>query len=556
MADKQLYYKKLSKILGAGFFLCGIIPVVIIASASLYNARQLAIKNLEMTAAQVVQHRQDVIKSFLDHQINTLNTLLKLYPPEFFQDQNNLNRLFLAISTPDEVIDMQVVDTNGKQLAYVGAYQAIVADKTWSDQTWFSQALAQGAYVSDVFSGYRNIPHFVVAVTDPLKQFVLRTTINYQVFNSLLHSAKIGSHGDVFIVNARGEIQTSETQYQKMLSAEEKRLIRRQAGTELTQTGGKLYATIWINGNWLLMDRIELSDVMGAYDEHLTRTLWVVFLTAIVFLAVGVFLSRFIVAHIAKADREAAAFDQQMAHIEKMANIGRLAAGVAHEINNPLQMILAQVGWLEELLSEEKSGEALKNLDEYQGTVKKIRYHVDRAAAITQRLLGFSRKISGEQAEVRVNDLVRETVSFLEKEAKNNNATVNLHLAEDLPPLITEGNRLQQVILNLIDNALDAVDQGGQIDVVTERAGDAIAIRVEDNGPGIPPKVMRHIWDPFFTTKAQGKGTGLGLSISQDIIRNLGGEIDVTERRGGGTVFTITLRLKDGAGHGRHGRPC
>ncbi|MDR0477642.1 MAG: hypothetical protein LBH14_06875 [Desulfobulbaceae bacterium] len=544
MADKQSYYKTLSRILGAGFFLCGIIPIIIIAAASVYNARQLAIKNLELTAAQVVQHRQDVIKNFLDHQINLLNTLLKLYPPEFFHDQDNLNRLFLAISTSDDVVDLQALDPSGKQLAYVGAYRALVADKTWSDQTWFSQALARGAYVSDVFSGYRNTPHFVIAATDPLKSLVLRTTVNYQVFNSLLHSAQIGSHGSVFIVNAQGDIQTSETQYQKTLSAVEKGLVSRHSGPELTQMDGKLYATIWINDSWLLMNKIELADVMGAYEEHLTRTLWVVLLTAVVFVAVGVFLSRFIVAHIAKADRESAAIDQQMAHIEKMANIGRLAASVAHEINNPLQMILAQAGWLEELLGEEKADEAVKNMDEYRGTVKKIRYHVERAAAITKRLLGFSRKISSEQAEVRVNDLVQETVSFLDKEAKTNNITVSLRLAENLPVIMTEGNRLQQVILNLVDNALDAIGHDGQVEVVTEQQGDAIAIRVEDNGPGIDPEVMKQIWDPFFTTKEQGQGTGLGLSISQNIIKTLGGEIGVAGRQGGGTVFTITLPLK------------
>ena len=544
MADKHLYYKNLSRILGTGFFLCGIIPIAIIASASIYNARQLAIKNLELTAAQVVQHRQDVIKNFLDHQTNLLNTLLKLYPPEFFHEQENLNRLFLAISTSDDMVDLQALDTSGKQLAYVGAYRAMVAGKTWNDQTWFSQALARGAYVSDVFSGYRNAPHFVIAVTDPLKRLVLRVTINYQVFTSLLHSAQIGSHGNVFIVNAQGDIQTSETQYQKILSAEEKRLVSRHSGPELTQADGKLYATIWINDNWLLMDKIELTDVMGAYQEHLARTLWVISLTAIIFLAVSVFLSRFIIAHIAKADREAAAFDQQMAHIEKMANIGRLAASVAHEINNPLQMILAQAGWLEELLGDEKTGQAIKNMDEYHGTIKKIRYHVERAAAITKRLLGFSRKISSEQSEVRVNDLVRETVSFLEKEAKSNNITVNLRLTDDLPAVMTEGNRLQQVILNLVDNALDAIGHDGQVEVVTEQRGNAIAILVEDNGPGIDPEVMKQIWDPFFTTKEQGKGTGLGLSISQNIIRTLGGEIGVAGREGGGTVFTISLPLK------------
>jgi two-component system NtrC family sensor kinase len=543
MANKQLYYKNLSRLLGLGFSLCGIIPIAIIACASIYNARQVAIKDLELTASQVVQHRQDVIKNFLDHQTDLLHTLIKLYPPEFFQNQENMNRLFLAISATDDVVDLQSVDTEGKQLAYVGAYRSQVADKNWRDQTWFSQALARGSYVSDVFSGYRNTPHFVVAVTDPLKQFVLRTTINYQVFSALLHSAQIGSHGNVFIVNALGDIQTSEIQYQKTLSAEEKRLIHRHVGPELTHIDDKLYATIWINDNWLLMDRIELADVMGAYREHVVHTLLVVLVTAIIFLAVGAFLSRFIVARIAKADREAAAFDQQMAQLEKMANIGRLAAGVAHEINNPLQMIMAQAGWMEELLGEEKN-DSLVNIDEYRNSIKKIRLHIERAASITHRLLGFSRKISGEQTDVQMNNLVLETVSFLEEEAKSNNIAVELTLADDLPTLMTEGNRLQQVILNLVDNALDAVGEGGKIAIISERRDDKVALKIEDNGPGIPEEVMRKIWDPFFTTKEQGKGTGLGLSISQEIIRTLGGTLEAANKEDGGAVFTIIIPAK------------
>jgi len=543
MADKRQYYKKLSNTLSVGFFLCGIIPIAIIASASIYNARQLTIKNLEPMAAQVVQHRQEVIKNFIDYQIRLLNTLVKLYPEEYFHNQDNLNHLFEAISTSDDVVDLQTLDTNGKQLAYVGAYRSQIADKTWSDQTWFSQALASGVYVSDVFTGYRNVPHFVIAVTDPLKRLVLRTTINYQVFTALLHSAQIGSHGNVFIVNAQGEIQAVEIQYQKKLSVEEKSLILRHSGPQLTQIGGRLYATIWITDNWLLMNRIEIADVMDAYNEHLTRILWVISIIAVIFLAISIFLSRFIVAHIMKADREAANFDQQMAQIEKMANIGRLAAGVAHEINNPLQMILAQAGWIEELLSDEQQ-ETMKNLDEYKTSIKKIHLHVDRAAAITHRLLGFSRKISGEQTEVQVNDLVQESVSFLEKEAENNQVAIELQLAEDLPTIMVEGNRLQQVILNLVDNALDAVGSNGKIEVVTTTEHDRIVIIIKDNGPGIPPEVMEKIWDPFFTTKEQGKGTGLGLSISQNIIRTLGGEIGAAGRKGGGTVFTITLPFK------------
>ena len=266
-------------------------------------------------------------------------------------------------------------------------------------------------------------------------------------------------------------------------------------------------------------------------------------ITATLFLAIAIFLSRFIVAHIAKADRESAALDQQMAHIEKMANIGRLAAGVAHEINNPLQMILAQAGWIEELLPEEDP-KALKNLDEYQETIKKIKHHVERAATITHRLLGFARKISAEQESVQVNDVIGETLSFLEKEAKHNNIAIDLQLDPQLPTTMTEGHRLQQVLLNLIDNALDAIGHDGKVRITTSSTTSDITIEVADNGPGIPPEVMKKIWDPFFTTKEQGKGTGLGLSISQNIIRTLGGSIELRSKIGEGTVFTVKIPLK------------
>ncbi len=545
MADKQQHYKNLTKLLAAGFFICGIIPILIIATTSIYNSKQVAIKDLELTASQVVQHRQDVINNFLRHQTDLLTTLISLYPQEYLQNQTHLDQLFLAISGAGGMVDLQLIDTNGQQLAYVGPYREQVTGKNYQEQPWFSEVLVRGAHVSDVFSGYRKLPHFVVALTDPLKHYVLRTTINSSVFNSLLHSAQIGEHGDVFIVNKNGELQTPSLQGNlTAVPEQEMRLVRHHSTPELVQEGDTLYATTWLNNEtWMLMLKVRIPDMLGPYYQHLNRTLVIIVVTATLFFVIAVFLSRFIVAHVAKADREAAAMDQQMAHIEKMANIGRLAAGVAHEINNPLQMILAQAGWIEELLPEEDPA-TLKNLDEYQQTVKKIKHHVQRAATITHRLLGFARKINAEQEQVQINEVVEETLSFLEKEAKHNNIAVDLKLDPQLPTTMTEGHRLQQILLNLIDNALDAIGHDGKVTITTSQVGQDIAIQIADNGPGIPPEVMKRIWDPFFTTKEQGKGTGLGLAISQNIIRTLGGSLDVESKTGEGTAFTVKVPIK------------
>nr|WP_321465840.1 ATP-binding protein [uncultured Desulfobulbus sp.] len=545
MADKHQHYQNLTKLLALGFFICGIIPILIIATTSIYNSKQVAIKDLELTASQVAQHRQDVINNFLKHQVDLLTTLISLYPQAYLEDQSHLNQLFLAISGSGGMVDLQLIDTNGEQRAYVGPYREQVTGKNYRNQPWFSEVLVRGAHVSDIFSGYRKLPHFVVALTDPLKRYVLRTTINSSVFNSLLHSAQIGEHGDVFIVNKSGELQTPSLQGNlTVLSEQEMRLVRHHSPPELVHEGDTLYATTWLNnGTWMLMLKVRIPDMLGPYYQHLNRTLIIIVITATLFFIIAVFLSRFIVAHVAKADREAAAMDQQMAHIEKMANIGRLAAGVAHEINNPLQMILAQAGWIEELLTEEDPA-TLKNLEEYQQTIKKIKHHVQRAATITHRLLGFARKISAEQEQVQINDIVHETLSFLEKEAKHNNIKIDLQLDPQLPPTMTEGHRLQQILLNLIDNALDAVGHDGTVEIITSCTPQQISVQVADNGPGIPPEVMKKIWDPFFTTKEQGKGTGLGLSISQNIIRTLGGTIEAENRQGGGTVFTVTLPIR------------
>lgn len=546
MHVKEKNYFRLKRLLSAGFFICGIVPIIIIAAGSIYNFKQLSTNDIEETARQVTENRSDVIGHFLAGQVNFIATLLELYDITFLRNQKNLDALFFAINREGRegaFVDLQLIDNTGKQLAYVGPYEEKVKGKEYKEAPWFNEVLARGTYVSDVFSGFRNYPHFVIAVTNPMRSFVLRATVNSGIFNTLLHSAQIGSHGDAFILNSNGEYQTPSLQKSTKLNDTERTLLKHHAGTELVSDDEYLYASKWLNGNmWLLVIKTRVTDSLSGFYMHRNRIILIVIVTAVVFLAIGSGISRFIVERIRLADREQTALDQQMAHIEKMANIGRLAAGIAHEINNPLQLIQMQAGWIDELLQEENK-ENIENYDEYRGSVAKIKQHVNRAGTITHRLLGFSRKISAEY-DVQLNELIKETISFLENEARSNNITLNLRLQEDLPTIKTEGSQVQQVLLNLIENSLDAVGENGQIEIVSESKGNEIYILVMDNGPGIKPEVLSRIWEPFFTTKEPGKGTGLGLSICSDIAHKLGGSIVAENRAQGGARFTLKLPLR------------
>ncbi|MCL2341055.1 MAG: ATP-binding protein [Proteobacteria bacterium] len=546
MREKYKDYTRLQRLLATGFFVSGIIPIVIVALGSLYNFRQLSINDIEVTARQVAEHRNDAINTFLQYQVNFLSTLMNLYQPDQLRQQENLNRLFLAANRGDkggDIVDLQLIGTNGRQMAYIGPYQDKIEGKDYQDAPWFKETLARGAHVSDVFSGFRDYPHFVIALTDPRKTFVLRATINSGIFNSLLHSAQIGPGGDAFILNSSGEFQTPSLQKAASLNETERGLLQRHSGAVLATDQEYLYVGKWLNGNmWLLVVKTKITDSMGSYFEYRSRIAFSVLAIAALFLVISYGISRFIVGRIRQADQEQIALDQQMAHIEKMANIGRLAAGIAHEINNPLQLIQMQAGWIDELLQEENPQQVV-NLEEYRKSVGKIRQHVSRAGTITHRLLGFSKKITAEY-DVQINALLQETISFLESEANANNITFDLRLDEELPTLRTDGAQVQQVLLNLLENALDAVGPEGKIEVVTSRGAREISVQVADNGQGISPDVLEKIWDPFFTTKEAGKGTGLGLSICSDIVHRLGGTIMVENRPQGGAAFTIRLPLR------------
>ncbi|MFZ0890061.1 MAG: response regulator [Candidatus Binataceae bacterium] len=225
----------------------------------------------------------------------------------------------------------------------------------------------------------------------------------------------------------------------------------------------------------------------------------------------------------------------------KLSLLGDLAAGIAHEINNPVAIMLEEAGWIGDLLEEETFRES-KNLEEFKRSLKQIRTQGARCKAIIQNLLSFGQKTSIKVGDVRINDLIAEVVRAYEKKLHAGKVKVETHFTEPLPDCRLSSSEMQQVLTNLINNAIDALDPaGGNIDIATRCDGPEVVIDVSDNGPGIPKAHLDKIFDPFFTTKPVGKGTGLGLSICCGLIENMDGSIAVDSEIGVGTTFHVRI---------------
>ena len=233
--------------------------------------------------------------------------------------------------------------------------------------------------------------------------------------------------------------------------------------------------------------------------------------------------------------------DEQLIRAHRLAALGELSAGLAHEINNPLAVIRQEAELLQDLLPVE----VLANLsdgEEIRESIEEIIQQIDRCKSITHNLLNYARKNDPVIQAMDVNGIVEEMVRLIEKDALHRNITIIRNYGNDLPALSTDAPQLRQVILNLLQNAVQAITDSGEIFVETMRnKSDNLEIRIHDTGCGITSDVMEKIFDPFFTTKPPGQGTGLGLSICQKIISRLGGNINVVSQPRQGSTFMISL---------------
>ena len=544
-------YRRLLKYSISLTALVSLTPLVIMTVVNYYLDQKALRVEMINPISEHTSNTKRSLEFFIEERLSALNFIIHDKTFEDLVDQKRLNTLFGNMKNSfGGFVDLGIIDAGGYQRSYVGPYE--LKGKDYKDQGWFHEVSLRGLYVSNVFMGYRNFPHFVIAVRNERAGegfYVLRATIDSETqIQKIISPPDLRPSLDVFVINREGILQTSSRFHGKILEKSSVAVPRYSSRPEvlegMTKDGQSyLLGYAYIERTpFILMIVAQRDALMKNWLSARRDLIWFLVGSVVVILLVIFWGSIYMVNRIREADLKRDAFLHNVEYTNKMASIGRLATGVAHEINNPLAIINEKAGLLKDLalLTEDfpQKEKIIKNIDS-------LISNVERCSTITHRLLGFAKRMDVSMETINLELLIREVLGFLEKEASYRNISVQFHIPEDFPSIQSDRGQLQQVFLNIINNAFAAMKEGGRIDISMreERDVDAVAVTIKDNGHGISKEDLPRIFEPFFTTKKEG-GVGLGLSITYGIVEKLGGRISVESTVGQGTEFTVLLPAK------------
>ncbi|MBN1211007.1 MAG: histidine kinase [candidate division Zixibacteria bacterium] len=502
-------------------------------------------RRLHLTA--IAENQANTLDLFLSERLVNLSNLIddpKLeIPPSSAKMQQYLEHLQRNSET---FVDVGYFDSAGVQAAYAGPYPSL-EKRHYGSEDWYLEVKNRedNFVITDIYLGFRQRPHFTIAVSRIKdNQFiVLRATLDPEKIYEYI-SSRHGA-GEVYtsIVNQAGFYQLVSARIGHPLEASlfvppsEPTL----GADEVSIDGSSFtYAYSWLrNAHWALIVQWSTGEKLGFLSGARLQILAFSAVMIILIFLIIINRARKLVSMQMESDRTRA----QLEHASKLASVGELAAGIAHEINNPLAVISEEAGLMKDLMNPE-FGEVTKpeELTEY---LDNIQESVFRCRDITRKLLGFVRKTEIDLKPHNIHKLINGVMDgFLSKEMAVDDIDVIRNYASDIPPLVTDGNQLQQVLLNIFNNASDAIEgRPGKITIATSADNEYVYIAISDTGKGMTQEQMNKIFLPFYSTKEVGKGTGLGLSVSYGIIKSLGGKIEVKSKPGEGSTFTISLPL-------------
>ena len=541
-------YKVIYRRLLVTLLLMALTPLVALGLFCLDRLSAIYDEKISAGIEAVASSKHRALDTFMVERIAQIKNLAFTHPYAELSNSARLSDIFSIMQNNSRsFVDVGVIGMDGRHVSYVGPYD--LSDNNYSDTPWFREVLRKGVYVSDVFMGYRNEPHFIIAVLrhEGGRSYIVRATIDMDAMGALLRRVYSGPHSDAFLVNARGELQTDSRYHGKSMArfgVPLPDMTRKNVSTQhlTTSKGQEMLAAMMPLESmpWALVVLDDVRDSLQPLRQLKALIVFFMILGSGLICMGAELCTRRLVASLEESDQKQAHINARMLQSSKMAALGKMAAGVAHEVNNPLMLIQENAGWIRDLLDDEKP-EAMKNYQEILESTEKIDQHVKRAKGITQRMLGFGRRMNPGRTEILINSLTDQAAEMLKTEATNRNIDIIREYDPQVPVILSDPAQLEQIFINIIDNAIDAIGKNGSLTIRTLAWKKGVRILFTDSGPGMDQETVTRIFDPFFTTKKVGEGTGLGLAICYTILEKLGGRIEVQSRLGEGTTFSITL---------------
>ncbi len=508
---------------------------------SLYNeSRQLHLK-------AIAENQANTFDLFLSERLVNISNLIddpKLdLPPSRPAMENYLDYL-RRIS--EAFVDIGFFDSAGIQAAYAGPFPSL-EKVNYSTEEWYLELKRRPKQyiISDIYLGFRRQPHFTIAVSRIIEdQYIaLRATLEPDKIYEYIQSLEGANEVITSIVNHEGQYQVVTSHMVNPLTNAAfvpPRDVRHGVGEAKLEVAEVPYAYSWLkNADWALMVIWVNPQPGGFFAGHRPKLM----IISLAMLLLGLLIVLYRARKVTDLYIESEQTRAQLEHASKLASVGELAAGIAHEINNPLAAINEEAGLMKDLIDPQFGRDLTR--DEISRRLDSIQESVFRCRDITRKLLGFVRQTDFDLRRHDLHGLINDVVDgILGPGMVISNIEIVKKYNLEIPEFTTDGNQLRQVLLNLIMNGIDALEGiPGQIVITTGRVEHNLYVAVADTGKGISPENMDKIFLPFFTTKGVGKGTGLGLSVSYGIIKSLGGRIEVKSSPGKGSVFTITLPL-------------
>jgi len=528
-------------------FIASLVPLIVMAIINYYQDYNAFKAENRFAVSHILSNSKRSLQFAIEERQAVLSLIAKSRSLESLSNDDRLMATLRDLKESfGDFVDLGLVDYDGNLSFYAGPFN--LKGINYGEQAWFQEVALRGQYVSDVFMGFRRFPHFVIAVTRELsngKFYVLRATIDTKLLSHQIYSLQSSDQLDIFIVNKDGILQTASVFYGDVLDTVKLQLPSRITDNEIIgEYSNKELGSI-------TMGFADISDtpyfLIAIFQHRSVSMRWISLRSDVVWFLLasmaGILItvslrSKYIIHRLQESDIRRAKVLHNIEYTNKMATLGRLSAGVAHEINNPLAVINEKSGLIKDMATYEKD---FPKKDKIISLVESIASSVERCSRVTHRLLGFGRRMEFKKEQIDVKSLIDDVLDFQKSEASHRNIRINVIAESNLQQINSDRGQLQQIFLNLVNNALAALEDGGKIDITIRQPNpNEIEVIIKDNGVGIEKHDLQHIFEPFFSTKGES-GTGLGLSITKDLVEKLGGIINVTSEVGKGTSFAVNL---------------